>query len=349
MKKFFLFVVVAFISAIGWSQIPAGYYDGTQGLTGDALRMKLRQIISNGHTQNSYDNLYVLFRQTDNWGGDTVWDPYSIKANGTANYWYRYNHSQECGTYNSEGDCYNREHSIPQSWFNGNYPMYADLFILYPTDGYVNNRRSNYPYGQVGNTTWTSTNGSKLGSSNFPGYTGTVFEPIDAYKGDFARTYFYAVTRYDVSSWSGDSFSGDNLSAWTKNLFLKWDSIDPVSPKEIARNNAAYTLQHNRNPYIDHPEFVKAVFLGILYAPENELPEISVTPNPSADFINIGVLTQYPYTIALIDQTGRKVMAIENATANTSVDIHALENGIYFIMLEGKGFSTYKKFVKIGE
>ncbi len=260
MKKINLIFVFVLFVQLGFSQIPNGYYDGTEGLTGDALRMKLRDIITSGHTSNSYDALYDYYEQTDNYGDNKVWDMYSIHADGTADYWFYFNSGDECGTYSGEGDCYNREHSVPQSWFGSAQPMVADLFIVVPTDGYVNNRRSNYPYGENDGEDFISTNGSKLGSCTYPGYSGTVFEPIDEYKGDFARAYFYVVTRYDVSSWDGASFSGDGLSTWTKNMLLEWNDLDPVSQKEIDRNNAVYNIQHNRNPYIDHPEWVCLVF-----------------------------------------------------------------------------------------
>ena len=70
-----------------------------------------------------------------------------------------------CGNYKKEGDCWNKEHSIPASWFNDASPMYSDLFQVYPTDGYVNNRRSNFPFGEVQTAKYISKNGSKLGSS----------------------------------------------------------------------------------------------------------------------------------------------------------------------------------------
>ena len=70
----------------------------------------------------------------------------------------------QCGTYKKEEDCYNREHSFPKSWFNDDYPMYTDLFHLYPTDGYVNNQRGNYPFGETNGEKYKSNGGfSKLG------------------------------------------------------------------------------------------------------------------------------------------------------------------------------------------
>lgn len=155
---------------------------------------------------------------------------------------------------------------MPKSWFHDAYPMYTDLFHLYPTDSYINNMRSNYPFGEVGTVTKQSEGGfSKLGKSAVSGYSGTVFEPADEYKGDFARTYFYMVTRYEseVAGWSSDMLSGDAYPAftdWALEVLLKWHRQDSVSEKEIDRNNAVYGIQHNRNPYIDYPVLAEFVW-----------------------------------------------------------------------------------------
>ncbi|MBN2891898.1 MAG: endonuclease [Bacteroidales bacterium] len=246
---------------VGFAQIPAGYYDDAEGLSGDDLRMALRSIITSGQQNNDYDDLYSYYQSTDNYSNGKVWDMYSIHADGTANYWFDHVTDKCSSGYDEEGDCYNREHSVPESWMgSGGSIADADLFVVVPTDGYVNNYRSNLPYGETSTPNWTSTNGSKRGSCTYPGYTGTIFEPIEDYKGDFARAYFYVVTRYNVSDWNGDSFDGDGFSSWTLNMLLEWDSQDPVSQKEIDRNDAVYDIQHNRNPYIDHPEWVCEVF-----------------------------------------------------------------------------------------
>src|SRR5690606_39825219 len=91
--------------------------------------------------------------------------------------------NDQCGNYSGEGSCYNREHLIPQSVFNEGSPMKTDGHHVVPTDGYVNGQRSNHPIGKVSSASWTSTNGSKKGTSAVPGYSGTVFEPIDEFKG----------------------------------------------------------------------------------------------------------------------------------------------------------------------
>lgn len=249
---------------------PAGYYDGTAGLSGQPLQVALYNIIKN-HTVRTYDNLWTDFQTTDKKANGYVWDMYSDVPGGTPPYDFTFI-TEQCGNYSNEGDCYNREHSFPKSWFNDGTPMYSDLFHLVPTDGKVNGQRGNYPYGEVGTATWTSMNGSKLGPSDFPGYSGTVFEPIDDYKGDFARNYFYMATRYQnlISGWSSPMLDGSAYPAfteWAEAMLLEWSISDPVSQKEIARNNAIYGIQHNRNPYIDHPEYV-ALIWGDGLAPE---------------------------------------------------------------------------------
>ena len=251
---------LVFIARIAFGQVPAGYYDGTEGLSGQLLRAELQSIIDD-HLEQSYASIWTHFQITDVNPNGKVWDMYSDIPGGVPAYTYAFV-SDQCGNYSSEGDCYNREHSFPKSWFNDAAPMVTDLFHIYPTDGYVNGKRSNYPFGEVNTPSWISTNGSKLGNSSFPGYSGIVFEPIDEYKGDFARTYFYMMTRYmdEVSSWSCDMLTGNDLSAWAKELLLQWDDEDPVSQKETDRNNAVYQIQQNRNPFIDHPEFAVLIW-----------------------------------------------------------------------------------------
>ena len=154
---------------------------------------------------------------------------------------------------------------MPRSWFKGSRLLESDLYHVYPTDGYVNNRRSNFPFGEVGISIWESTNGSKVGQNTFGNYTKTVFEPIDEYKGDIARTYFYMVTAYEdiVPLWRSDQLSESSypgLSEWSLQLLLKWHRQDPVSLKEVRRNEEVSKIQGNRNPFIDYPQLVEYVW-----------------------------------------------------------------------------------------
>ena len=256
-RKIFLLLIVCILSA----DIPDGYYDTAEGLFGIELRSALHDIIDN-HNSQSYSSLWTHFQSTDVKTNGKVWDMYSDIPGGTPPYEFTFVIDQ-CGNYSQEGDCYNREHSWPSSWFNDNYPMKTDIFQVYPTDGYVNNRRANYPFGEVGTSSWLSENGSKVGNCSYSGCSGTVFEPIDNYKGDFARTYFYMSTRYfgEDSGWDeNEMVNGAELKPWAVNMLLDWHENDPVSQKELDRNEDVYGIQGNRNPYIDHPEYSQRVW-----------------------------------------------------------------------------------------
>jgi endonuclease I len=266
MKKIYsLLFLLSFTIGIG--QIPNGYYSSATG-TGYTLKTQLYNIIK-GHTDNGYAGLYTTYQSSDidNFyeNDGTILDMYSEKPSATDPYNYSSGSTQRCGTYSVEGDCYNREHIIPQSVFNEASPMVSDAHFITPTDGKVNGIRSNYPHGNVASASTTTLNGSKLGTSAVSGYTGTVFEPINDFKGDIARMYFYFATRYEntVGTYSYAMFDGSSNKVFTTaflNTLLAWNAQDPVSAREIARNNAIYARQNNRNPYIDHPEYVQAIW-----------------------------------------------------------------------------------------
>ncbi len=167
-----------------------------------------------------------------------------------------------------EGDGLNREHVIPKSYFGSLSPMYSDAYSVVPADGYSNLRRSNYPYGEVLDATYETSNGSKLGSNVYPGYSGTVFEVGDEWKGDIARIHFYFVTCYEAemgsSGWEEyalfDYSSPLGLSSWATDMFLEWAREDPISDRERERNEKVFGVQGNRNPYVDFPTLAEEVF-----------------------------------------------------------------------------------------
>lgn len=263
------------------------YYQAANNKKESALFTALSTIsggVTYSYTKLTYDELYTAYKTSDVYPAGhayagKIWDMYSTTL-FTAG-------SNECGTYSEEGDCYNREHSMPKSWFGGsdNYKSTnqgCDLGHLVPTDGYVNGRRSNYAFGEVAAATYTSNGGlSKLGSSvaslsveettisgtSVSVSNKTVFEPADEYKGDFARIYMYMRTRYAslnlaqadggivhfTTTTSAASASKYGWTDYSVILLMKWHRQDPVSQKEIDRNNAMEKMQGNRNPFIDYP------------------------------------------------------------------------------------------------
>ncbi|WP_350634743.1 endonuclease [Pseudoalteromonas sp. GW168-MNA-CIBAN-0100] len=259
----------------GTNPTPTGYYGTAQGLSGYSLKTELYNIIKD-HNAQGYSAIWNFYdssaRDTYFENDNSILDMYSEKPNGSDSYNYAAV-SDQCGNYSGEGGCYNREHSFPKSWFGGTIePMNSDVHHIYATDGYVNSKRSNFPFGEVASASFTSTNGSKLGSAaNSLNYSGTVFEPIDEFKGDFARAYFYMATRYEnvIGTWQTKTTSSNAVlngssnqvfENWVVAMLLNWHNSDPVSQMELDRNQAAFEFQGNRNPYIDHPEFVEMIW-----------------------------------------------------------------------------------------
>jgi endonuclease I len=346
MKRTFLFFLLTSIIFITNAQPPQGYYDPAAGKIGTDLQQALHDIIDN-HTAVSYNSLWTYFQSTDKKSNGKVWDMYSDIPGGTPPYQYTFG-SDQCGNYSGEGDCYNREHSWPKSWFNDGTPMYSDMFHLVPTDGYVNGKRNNYPYGEVGTASWTSLNGSKLGNCSTAGYTGIVFEPLDDYKGDFARNYFYMATRYykEDSGWPGsDMVTGSQFKPWAKAMLLIWAQQDPVSQKEIDRNNAVYTIQHNRNPFIDHPEYANGIW-GSNTGVFDEAAQVAlqVYPNPASLTCTVTLppeFNQQNYTFVVYSSSGNVVdakLAISGDRA--TMNLGELPSGFYLLRLAINDYKT---------
>lgn len=307
-KKYLL--TLAILPVLAYAQAPAGYYSGTEGLSGYALKSKLHDIISKNYNWH-YDDLKTLYGQTDidkyydYDASNTTYllDIYSNNPTGTTA--YHYTLSNIISSANAEGLGWNREHMMPQSSFNSAYPMYSDLFFVVPTDARINQLRSNYPYGKAGSTVYYNfTNGSKQASNGTPGaiYTGRVYEPIDEFKGDVARSLLYFVVRYEGKlggfnySTNADPTKDQNplngteekaYDDWYIAMLLNWHQQDPVSAREITRNNSVYNIQKNRNPFIDHPEWVNLIWNQ---TPDNIPPstpsQLSMERN-SAYFVNL--------------------------------------------------------------
>lgn len=344
MKHTLFTFVLGLFSAFAVAQAPANYYDGTAGLTGAALKSQLRTIITNGHVDNGYGGLWTAYQTTDRdyfYENDgTILDIYSENPTGADPYNFTVSVNQ-CGTYANEGDCYNREHIVPQSLFNEAFPMKSDVHFIRATDGKVNGIRSNYPFGNVAAPTITSQNGSKLGNSISAGYSGIVFEPINAFKGDVARMVFYFVTRYgtQLSGFQSGNMLGSSeypgLQTWELNVLLAWHAADPVSAEEIARNNASFTFQGNRNPYIDNPAFVTSVWGAITAdtqaptAPTNlaasNPASNSITLNWTAATDNIGVTSYDVYMNNAFKTTVTGTTAtITGLAASTTYDFYVI-------------------------
>lgn len=289
-NKYILTLALTICCALGnLYAINSTYYSTIDGKSGKDLFDAVHAVAKTGYSSLSYAGLWTAYQTTDVYptghaNAGKIWDMY-----GNCVFTYSTN---QCGNYSGECDCYNREHSIPKSWFGGtesNNTPGSDLFHVVPTDGKVNGIRSNYAFGEVNAATYTYA-GSKLGSKksiiiensilNASGSstqtcsTTPVFEPVDEYKGDFARGYLGTMIRWANGDYqtftTGDGASIFNtaydaahyygLTAYGVALLLKWHRQDPVSQKEIDRNNGIQTKQGNRNPFIDYPCLVEYIW-----------------------------------------------------------------------------------------
>lgn len=253
-------------------------YQPTQNLWGNALRAQLKNIASTGFIQVGYSNRLPMFTIIDNWRvngrGSSVDKVECVYTGRTIE-----NFPFSTSTLANAPWNFNTEHTWPQSRFSQNEPMRSDFHHLFPTDVLENARRADFPFDMV--TTVTNINGGSKFGQNSQGKT--VYEPRDFHKGRVARAMFYFVTRYqDFGNFWNEN--GVNQEA----AFRLWNRQFPPDSIEIRRNNAIQTYQNNRNPFIDHPEFVEriAAFTGNADFPT--APEVAIAPL-AFDFGNVSI------------------------------------------------------------
>lgn len=229
------------------------YYESCRGLKGEALKDELHSIINRGFKGFSYDHLKESFKETEV-------DPENKSNLVLAYTGERYPVSSFNGwTYT------NREHTWPNSRGVGKSGPGADKHMQRICEQKINSKRSNMDFGEVNRSTGEALTGINAGNYVGNGY----FEPKDEFKGDTARIIFYMATMYDklelerpdntslFNYWSASYYHGDFEALY------KWatTSIDPVSDFEVNRNNVVdVSYQHNRNPFVDHPEFIIMIY-----------------------------------------------------------------------------------------
>ena len=327
------------------AQIPANYYYSAIGKQSAELKTALFRIIQ-PHTMLEYYSLSNSFRSTDWHPNGYFWDMYSnIKRS------------------NWESGGLNREHNMPKSWFGigsteiNSAPIATDLHNLYPSDAEANSKKSNFALGVVGSVSYQ--NGVvKVGSNIYPGYTGSVFEPANEYKGDFARDYMYMVTCYEdyANTWQSTGTSSmlqrntyPVLNSYAVKLLMEWHRNDPVSIKEIDRNNAVYDLQSNRNPYIDHPvlaEYLWGKYIGEIWDGTNDLPETSeplvykYNTSNNTVFVKLNKPSKALYKIYSLTGTLIQSGKMDSSSLITLVNKYTNENyekGVYILSLYAGG------------
>ena len=372
MKQFYSTLFLLSLSlATALAQAPAGYYDTAIG-SGYTLKTQLKEIIDANNdglateyesTDNGYGGLYTTYLTSDKdfyfENNGSLLDMYSENPSGMDSYEYFYDSTpsqQDPGSGGTvEGEYYNREHIIPQSVFSSGYPMKSDAHFVVPSDKYVNAQRGNLPFGVVQTPNYTSTNGSKRGNNLNSGYSAgyslDVFEPIDEFKGDIARMYFYFATRYEdnISGFNSyDMFNGTNDQVFDitfLNILYQWHTQDPVSTREIDRNNAIFNSQNNRNPFIDNPSYVENIWSSLLSVKGFSKEEFQIYPNPVKNNI-LNVRTTKNVNYIIYDVLGKKVLSGNLSANNNKINISAINKGVYILQLKTSTGSITKKVVK---
>lgn len=360
MKHFYIFAFL--FSSFAYSQIPSGYYDNTNGLEGYTLKTALKTIIDgidNGNgqpfhdTSVTYGQLWELYETSDLRPDGKVWDMYSDCD-------FTFTEDQDTGTSGTqECQIFNREHSFPRSWFGDNQSIaiFADPFHVIPSDKKVNSIRGNLAFGEVASANYTSLNGSKRGSSAISGPTGDVFEPADEYKGDIARGLFYVATRYEdlIDNWETNDTDGDSMldgtsnkvfEQWALDMLYSWHVNDPVSQKEIDRNEAIFAHQNNRNPFIDNPQFVFEIWQPVLSVANTTLENaITMHPNPVKNILNIELKNKENTRVEIYDVLGKNVFR-KNINSYDRLNLQSLKTGVYILRLTQDHATISKRLIK---
>lgn len=245
-----------FTSIVGSAEYPAGYYDDLDGKNKSALKNAAGKAVAS-HKEISYGNsTWEAFASTD-----------VLVIDGKKYWWDRYSPNLVAAPSSHNG--LNIEHSVPKSWWGGSSnSAYKDINHLNPSDQNANSRKGNYPLAPVGQQSWT--NGVTIIGKPAAGYGGgatIVYEPVDEYKGDFARIYFYMFSMYPSISWKsgtdwmytvGETYP--QFRQWAIDMLLEWNRMDPVDERERARNEAVFIEQKNRNPFIDFPDLAEYIW-----------------------------------------------------------------------------------------
>ena len=226
----------------------ATYYKNAVGKTGTTLKSSLHTIISS-QTKLSYSALWAALKVTDQ-------DP-----SNSSNVILLYSGISRSKTLNGgdSGD-WNREHvwAISHGDLTTSTGPGTDLHHIRPEDVAVNGKRGNLDFDN-GGSSFTNSGGSLADSDSF--------EPRDAVKGDVARMILYMAVRYEGDDGFADLEPDDKVANGSTpyigklSVLKAWNDEDPPDSFEENRNNVIYnTYQHNRNPFIDHPEWVEAIW-----------------------------------------------------------------------------------------
>ncbi len=336
MKILFLLSTLVFSLTTGFSQIPPGYYDNAEGLSGDELKTALHNIIDD-HTEYSYNALRdFILKNTDE-------DP-----NNSSNIILLYTgRSQNKNTFGGGANEWNREHVWAKSHgdFGNNPPCGTDAHHIRPTDASVNSARGNKDF---------DNGGVQHPEATGCYYTNSTWEPRDEVKGDVSRMIFYMSVRYEGGSGEPDLEVVDwvntspNPQHGKFSTLYEWHQQDPPDAFEINRNEVIYSYQNNRNPFIDHPEYLISIYDPASIIEDLYANQIIIYPNPAQNYISVN--TDFPEfnngTLSIRNIYGQEVYqeVLSGTEPNNKIDVSGLPNGLYILSFYKDNQVFSKKF-----
>jgi hypothetical protein len=250
----------------GQGVFPNPYYNVTQNLEEEPLKVALRNRIGQGYTQLSYNAARdAMFMTIDNKAQNGQGAPTnSLECVYTGYVKNGYTSRSDAQNTNPQ---FNTEHTFPQGLFNQVLPQRSDIHHLFPTTNNSNSQRGSKPFGVVTNGTPVT-----LGGGSF--YNSTTFEPRNAQKGRTARAMMYFVIRYQ-------DYSGH--FAVQENILRSWHDTYPPDSIDRRRNDDIFAVQNNRNPFIDYPQLEERITNFVSNSTKPVLNGLDITQS-SIDF-----------------------------------------------------------------
>lgn len=278
------------VDLVGQGTYSKAYYNTSQNLEEEALKLELKNII----TANYVNLIYAPARDTMFMKIDNKLLNGQGATQNTIECVYT---GREAVGYIDRTDCqtnysFNTEHTFPQGFFGSLEPMRSDIFHLFPTDDNANNVRGSLPFGQVSSPTWTE-GGSKCDN--------IVFEPRDEHKGKSARAMMYFVIRYQ-------DYNG--FFAPQQGILKQWNQQFLPNAEEITRNSRTQIAQGNRNPFIDYPQFAERITTFSGTSVSFDQSSISI-PCDTIDFGTVDVSVTNSYKFWMVN-SGNRTLSIYN-------------------------------------
>lgn len=343
LKTFFI-VAASILCFATFAQAPQGYYSSANGLTGEDLKTALHNIIKD-HTEFPYTSsatdVWDILKETDK---DTTnsENVMLLYSGWTLNAALEYDN----------GNGWSREHVWAKSHgdFGTTKGAGTDAHHLRPADVSVNSARNNKDFDNGGDY-YIDGNGATLCRSDADSW-----EARDEVKGDVARMLFYMAVRYEGENGEPDLELVDAVNTVDLNeegkgyhgklsTLLEWHKNDPVDSFEIRRNNVIYSFQHNRNPFIDHPEFVELIWSVITRMESTKDVGIKLYPNPSKHYVNIELLNGTKAKATIFDLDGSVIKSFE-MNENYQLSTTEMKSGFYIIQLATDNHTaSYKLFI----